>query len=54
MSSIAQKRKENNKISENLTEENLKIYTDFVCYLRVSDLTEEEEEEIISDVLLMF
>ncbi|MBE6053894.1 MAG: hypothetical protein E7212_08265 [Clostridium sartagoforme] len=54
MSSIAQKRKDNNKISKNLTEENIKIYTDFVCYLRVSDLREEEQEEIISDVLLMF
>ena len=54
MSSIAQKRKDNNKISKNLTEENLKIYTDFVCYLRVSDLREEEQEEIINDVLLMF
>ena len=54
MSSIAQKRKDNNKISKNLTEENIKIYTDFVCYLRVSDLREEEQEEIINDVLLMF
>lgn len=54
MSSVAKRRKENNKISENLTKENLEIYTDFVCYLRMSDLREEEQEEIISDVLLMF
>lgn len=54
VSSIDEKRKENNRISENLNEENLKIYTDFVCYLRVSDLSEEEQEEILSDVLLMF
>lgn len=54
MSSVSQRRKENSKISENLTEENLKIYTDFVCYLRVSNLREEDQEEIINDVLLMF
>lgn len=54
MSNTAQKRKENNKISENLNGENLKIYTDFVCYLRVSNLKKEEQEEIINDVLLMF
>lgn len=54
MSSIDEKRKENNRISEDLNEENLEMYTDFVCYLRVSDLSEEEQEEILSDVLLMF
>lgn len=54
MSNIDQKRKKNNDISESLTEENMILYTDFVCYLRVSALTEEEQEEIISDVLLMF
>lgn len=54
MSSVAKIRKENNKISEKLNKDNTKIYTDFVCYLRVSDLKAEEQEEIISDVLVMF
>lgn len=54
MSKSTEMKKYNNMVSENLSEENQKIYTDFVCYLRVSDLKEDEQEEIINDVLLMF
>ncbi len=54
MSSVEMDRKENNKLSENLTKKNDKIFTDIVCYLRVSDISEKEQEEIISDILRMF
>ena len=47
-------RKENFNLSKGLTEENDEIFTDIVCYLRVSDIGEEEQEEIISDILRMF
>lgn len=54
MSKATEMVKYNNMVSKSLNEANEKIYTDFVCYLRVSDLTEDEQEEIINDVLLMF
>lgn len=47
-------RKENNKFSKDLTKENHEIYTDIVCYLRVSKLNEKEQEEVISDILRIF
>ncbi|GAA0115332.1 DUF1048 domain-containing protein [Clostridium senegalense] len=42
------------KLSENLTKENDKIFTDIICYLRVSDLSECEQDEISNDILGMF
>ncbi len=47
-------RNENNRLSEKLNKENQEIYTDIVCYLRVSDLTDIQQEEVISDILSMF
>lgn len=47
-------RNENIEFSKSLTNENNKIFTDIVCYLRVSNLNEENQEEIISDILRMF
>jgi DNA-binding ferritin-like protein (Dps family) len=35
-------------------EENQKIITDIICYLRVSELSEAQQEEVISDILGMF
>lgn len=54
MSKAELEKKENNKLSKNLTKENDKIFTDIVCYLRVSDIDEEEQEDIISDIVRMF
>lgn len=54
MSKVEKDRKENNKLSKNLTKENDRIFTDIVCYLRVSNISEVEQEEIISDILRMF
>lgn len=47
-------RDENNQLSKNLNKENQEIYTDVVCYLRVSDITDMQQEEVISDILSMF
>ncbi|AGK96489.1 DUF1048 domain-containing protein [Clostridium pasteurianum] len=44
--------KENHEISKKLNKENQAIYTDIVCYIRVSSIN--EKEEIISDILDMF
>ena len=54
MSKLNREIKENLKLSKSLTEENDGILTDIVCYLRVSNLSDEEQEEIISDILRMF
>lgn len=54
MINIKALRDENNRISKNLNFENQKIYTDIVCYLRVSNLSEMEQEEVFSDILRMF
>ena len=54
MSKAERERKENFELSKSLTKENDEIFTDIVCYLRVSDLTEEDQEEIISDILGCF
>ncbi|MBU3135322.1 hypothetical protein KPL39_03465 [Clostridium gasigenes] len=54
MSKAERDRKENFKLSKGLMEENNRIFTDIVCYLRVSNISEEEQEEIISDILRMF
>lgn len=54
MKNIEMLRKENVKFSESLTKQNDKVFTDIVCYLRVSELSEENQEEIISDILRMF
>lgn len=54
MKNIELIRKENIEFSKSLTKENDTIFTDIVCYLRVSDLSEESQEEIISDILRMF
>ena len=54
MSKVERERKENFELGKSLTKENREIFTDIVCYLRVSDLTEEDQEEIISDLLRMF
>lgn len=54
MNKIVEIREENNRMSEKLNDKNDKLYTDFVCYLRVSKLSDEGQEEIINDVLEMF
>lgn len=54
MKNIEVIRKENFEFSKGLTTENDKVFTDIVCYLRVSNLNEENQEEIISDILRMF
>ncbi|ACL74604.1 DUF1048 domain-containing protein [Ruminiclostridium cellulolyticum] len=54
MLSLESLRNENNRFSEKLNKENRDIYTDIVCYLRVSYLTDVQQEEIISDILSMF
>lgn len=54
MSEVNKIIKENNKFSKKLNEENQIIYTDIVCYIRVSSINEKEKEEIISDILDMF
>lgn len=46
--------KENNLLSKELSRENQRIYMDFVSYLRVSNLSEFEQEEVLSDILRMF
>ncbi len=47
-------RDENNQLSKNLSMEYQKVYTDIVCYLRVSNLNDMEQEEVNSDILSMF
>jgi len=47
-------RKENIEFSKSLTKENDTVFTNIVCYLRVSNLNEESQEEIIGDILRMF
>lgn len=47
-------RKENIEFGKSLIKENNKVFTDIVCYLRVSNLNEENQEEIISDIIRMF
>lgn len=54
MSKAEKERKENFELGKSLMEENGIIFTDIVCYLRVSDINEEEQEDIISDILRMF
>lgn len=54
MSKTDRERKENFELGKSLTEENGIIFTDIVCYLRVSNINEKEQEEIISDILRMF
>lgn len=54
MSNLESDIKENIELSKSLIEENDRIFTDIVCYLRVSKLTDEKQEEIISDILRMF
>jgi Uncharacterized protein conserved in bacteria len=54
MQSVKSIRKENNQFSKKLSKENEIIYTDIVCYLRVSNLTDMQQEEIVSDILSMF
>lgn len=54
MTNIKSIRDENIQISQNLNKENQEIFTDLVCYLRVSNLSDMEQEEIISDLLRMF
>lgn len=46
--------KENYEISKKLNKQNDRIYTDIVCYIRVSSINGIEQEEIISDILDMF
>ncbi|MDS0526912.1 hypothetical protein NNC19_14565 [Clostridium sp. SHJSY1] len=54
MSKVDVLRKENNEFSKNLTKENYEIYFEMICYLRVSKLNEEVQEEVISDILRIF
>ena len=54
MSSVKSIRNENNQLSKKLNKENQEIYTDIVCYLRVSDLSDIQQEDVISDILSMF
>lgn len=54
MLSVKAMRDENNRLSEKLNSEYAKIYIDFVCYLRVSALSEKQQEDVCSDVLEIF
>ena len=54
MNKAERERKENFELGKSLTKENNEIVTNIVCYLRISDLTEEDQEEIICDILRMF
>ena len=54
MSKVDMECKENLELSKSLTKENNEIFTNIVVYLRMSDLSGEEIEEIISDILRMF
>lgn len=54
MMNIQAIREENNRVCKNLNKENQQIYTDIVCYLRVSNLSDLEQEEVFGDVLRMF
>ncbi|WP_050606880.1 hypothetical protein [Clostridium niameyense] len=54
MKKIVELRKENNKLGETLNKENDLIFTDIVCYLRASEVSEYDQEEIINDMLNMF
>ncbi|BCZ47301.1 membrane protein [Clostridium gelidum] len=54
MNSLKMLRNENLKFSQNLTHKDNEVFTDIVCYLRVSNIAEESQEEIISDILRMF
>lgn len=46
-------RKENVKLSESLNLGNDLVLTDIVCYLRVSRLTEIQQEEVVKDIIYM-
>ncbi|AAK76899.1 DNA-binding ferritin-like protein (Dps family) [Clostridium acetobutylicum] len=46
--------KKNYEMSKKLNEANDKVYTNILCYIRVSSLDAKEKEEIISDILEMF
>lgn len=54
MNKVENMKKENLRFSQNLTKKNNEVFTDIVCYLRVSNLTPENQEEVISDILRMF
>ncbi|MGE5629064.1 MAG: DUF1129 family protein [Solirubrobacterales bacterium] len=54
MSNVKAMIKKNYEISKSLNEENNKIYTDILCYLRTSMPETVKTEEIISDILDMF
>lgn len=54
MSDVKAMIKSNFELSKGLNKENDIIYTDIVCYLRVSLLEEVKTEEIIADILDMF
>jgi len=54
MSKVDMECKENLELSKSLTKENNEIFTNIVVYLRMSDLSGAEIEEIISDILRMF
>jgi len=54
MSKVDMECKENLELSKSLTKENNEIFTNIVVYLRMSDLSGEEIEKIISDILRMF
>jgi DNA-binding ferritin-like protein (Dps family) len=54
MSEIEKIIKETSEISKKLNEKNKELFTDIVCYFRVSSVEEKEREDIISDVLDMF
>lgn len=51
MSKVSKMIKENYTNSQKLSEENLEIYTDMVCYIRTSSIENITQEEIISDIL---
>jgi DNA-binding ferritin-like protein (Dps family) len=53
MTDVIQIRNENNQLSKMLNKENQEIYTDIVCYLRVSELSDMQQEEVITDILRM-
>lgn len=54
MNEVEKKIKENYEISKKLNEENDRIYTDIVCYIRGSSLSELDQEEVVSDILEIF
>jgi DNA-binding ferritin-like protein (Dps family) len=50
---VKQLKRLNNKLEEQLNEENREAYTDIICYLRVANISEYNQEIIRQDLLEM-